>query len=198
MSLTPPPFLPTPAGSVNLELVDSDSCATNPFAKCFSSMVVEVTSGCDVTVTPVGAGNYVDAMWTGGTAPYAMVQACPAAGDSALTVTATDDSDLLNSLGTLLAGAIWDIPLATPPTVTTAAGVVTVTDGACALKYRVSDYTDAGFATVVGPACTSGPECGSHATDCAAGTYAVPVASATGYICALCPPGECRLQLPIS
>lgn len=159
-------------------------------------MMVEVTSDCDITVTPIGAGNFVPAMWTGGSAPYAALQACPAAGDSGLTASSTSSS-LLADLGSLLAGAIWDTPLATAPTITTGTGIVTIADGSCTLKYRVSDDSGAGFAGVTGVACTSGAECGAAPTGCnAAGTYAVPVASASGYICALCPPGERRPSCP--
>lgn len=138
LTLCVPPC--TIAGSINLELVSAGACTSNPFAKCFSSMMVEVDSDCDITAIPIGAGNTVPAMWTGGSAPYAALQACPAVGDSGLSASSTSSS-LLADLGSLLAGAIWDTPLATAPTITTGTGIVTIADGSCTLKYRASNYT---------------------------------------------------------
>jgi len=143
-----------------------------------------------VTVTPNDSGSVVDGMWTGGTAPYAVFQNCPMAGSSSLATTTTN-STIVADISALLGGAIWDIPLATPPALTFGNGTLTLTDGSCVLKYRISDYTGIGIRGAVGVACTSGPDCAVSVDACSArGTYAVPVASASGYICALCPAGQ--------
>lgn len=171
----------------------STTCTDHAYAKCFSSIDVGVESDCDVEVTPNGVGNYVDGMWTGGTAPYTKKQTCPFPGDSALTASSTSSNTLVATLQSILASAIWDVPLTSEPTVTVASdhSYVTITDGSCTLKYRPTDHTDSGFAQVTAVSCTTGPDCATAVSGCStAGTYAVPIVPATGYVCSVCQAGK--------
>lgn len=99
-------------------------------------MDVNVDDICEMSITPNGGGNFVDAFWTGGDAPYSQLQACPASGNPSLMMEGS--TGILADVGTVLAGAIWSTPLATAPTVTESAGIITVTDDTCVLTYRVS------------------------------------------------------------
>ena len=124
-----------------MELV-STTAPTNAFAKCLSSVKVEVASNCDVTLTATAAGgNFVPSMWTPAAADtysYKQYKECPVAGTAVVGV------DAAANLATAFANHIYGSTKAITTSLVYLAGKVTASADSQTFTYIISELTAVG------------------------------------------------------
>ncbi|KAL4524675.1 hypothetical protein Ndes2526A_g06790 [Nannochloris sp. 'desiccata'] len=182
------------AGSLDLDLVSAigTGAATHPFAKCFNSMTVSVSSGCTITLTAKGQRSYIPALWSADDT-YNQVKECPTS--SSLAFADPTAATATTGLASLLATSIYAEGVTA--SVTASTGEITIVStylsNEATLKYRSTGTTGAatGIFNIVGaPSCDTGAECAATDTGCGPGLYSVLIQGQSTYICAVCASGS--------